>query len=156
MIDLLGPLPKTRNEDQFIIVITDRYSKLTSSVPISMTTAPYIASVMLNHCIIPYEIPNSILYDNGPQFVAELWKNTCHILGFRLKTTTAYHPQTNVQAKHYNGTISTSVITSVDTRPTGIRSFNDYVPANFASLLVSRYHASQSHRYSTATVPDSL
>ena len=32
-IDLIGPLPKTKNKQQFISVITDRYSRLTIAVP---------------------------------------------------------------------------------------------------------------------------
>ena len=104
-IDLLGPLPRTKNGNSFIAVITDRYSKLTRAIPMKETTAPFMAATLLNNWIIPYGIPNSILSDNGPQFVAEFWKTTLAILGINHKTTTSYHPQTNGQAERYNKTI---------------------------------------------------
>lgn len=49
VIDLLGPLKKTRNDNNKIIVITDWYIKLTPTAPTSETTSPYIATVMMNH-----------------------------------------------------------------------------------------------------------
>ena len=105
-MDLLGPLPMTKNGNQFILVITCRYSKLTRSIPMSKTTAPFIATSTLNHWILPYGIPESILTDNGSQFIAEFFKTVCYILGIKRKTTTAYHPQTNGQAERYNKTIA--------------------------------------------------
>lgn len=89
-IYLMGPLPKTHKENQFIIVSTDRYRKLTRTVPMSNTTATYIDSVIRNHWIIPYGIQNTILTVNGSHFVANFSKTVCHILAVRRKTTTAY------------------------------------------------------------------
>ena len=105
-MDLLGPLPKTRLGNQYVLVITDRFSKLTRAIPMAKTTAPFIAAVFLNNWIMPYGIPDTILTDNGSQFIAEFFKTVCHILGVRRKTTTAYHPQTNGQAERYNKTIA--------------------------------------------------
>lgn len=49
----------------------------------SKTTAPYVAAVILNNWIFPYGIPNTIFYDNGPQFIAEFFKTICHIFDIR-------------------------------------------------------------------------
>ena len=104
-IDLLGPFPKTKNRNQFIAVITDRYSKLTRAVPMRKTTATLMAAMFLNNWILPYGISNTIFSDNGPQFSAEFWKTICRPMGVNHKTTTSYHPQTNGQAERYNKTI---------------------------------------------------
>ena len=106
-MDLLGPLPQTRNGNQFILVITDRYSKLARAIPMNKTTAPFVAAAVLNNWIFCYGIPNTILTDNGTQFISEFFKTVCHIMGIRRKTTTAYHPQTNGQAERYNKTLAT-------------------------------------------------
>lgn len=71
-IDLLGPLLNTQNDNQYIIFITDWYIKPTHAIPMSKTTSPYTAAVMINHWILPFEISNTILSDNVPQFVIEV------------------------------------------------------------------------------------
>jgi Integrase zinc binding domain len=38
-IDILGPLPKTGHGNRFLLVMTDRFSKLTRTVPLRTTTA---------------------------------------------------------------------------------------------------------------------
>lgn len=104
-IDLVGPLPKTRNGKKHILVITDRYSKLSRATAMAQVTAPYIASVMLNTWIFPYGIPDSILTDNGPQFIADFFEHLCAILGVKRVPITAYHAQTNGQTERYNQTL---------------------------------------------------
>lgn len=117
-IALLGQLLKTRNENQFMIVIANRYSKLTHAVPMSKTTAPHTASMMLNHKIIPNEIPNNILLQNGLQFVAEFW-----ILILRRLPRTTHKPMGKPSAT-IRSSPHASVIRSVNNRPTEINSFN--------------------------------
>ena len=51
-IDLLGPLSKTRNGNKYIVVISDRYSKLTRAVIMRKTTEPFLAAVALNLSLI--------------------------------------------------------------------------------------------------------
>lgn len=104
-IDILGPLPKEKSGNKFIIVIKDRYSKLTLEVPTSSVTAPAVASTQLDSWIIPYGIPSSLLSDNGSQLTRKLFAALCDFLGTDLRTTTAYHPQTNGQMERYNKTI---------------------------------------------------
>ena len=106
-IDILGPLPRTKTGRQYVVVITDRYSKLTRAVPTAKITAPVVAAVVLEHWVIPYGIPNHILSDNGSQFVSKFFSALCAFLGAKLTTTTAYHPQTNGQTERYNKTIIT-------------------------------------------------
>jgi len=104
-MDLLGPLPRTRHGKQHVLVITDRYSKLTRTIALSKTTAPHVAQAFVDHWVMPYGIPASVLSDNGPQFVSKFMGAVCGILGVKQLTTTAYHPQTNGQTERYNKTI---------------------------------------------------
>lgn len=99
-IDVLEPLPKTRNGNQYISVITDIYSKLKLSIPMGKTTTPYMAAVLINHWIIPYGIPNIILSNNCSKFMAEFFKTICYILGVKQKMKISYHSQTNGNPKY--------------------------------------------------------
>jgi len=47
-------------------------------------------------------LPESIVLDRGPQFVAELTKELNRMLGIRTKLSTAFHPQTDGQMEQMN------------------------------------------------------
>ncbi|MEM7496351.1 MAG: integrase, partial [Myxococcota bacterium] len=65
-IDILGPLPRSKRGNKHVLVITDRYSKLTRTVAMNKITAPHVAEAFLDNWIMPYGIPNALLSDNGP------------------------------------------------------------------------------------------
>lgn len=94
-MDILGPFPRTKSGKRYILVVTDRYSKLTRSIPMNYITAPLVAASFLNNWAFPYGIPQSVLTDNGPQFIAQLFRYVCAVLGIRRIPITAYHPQSN-------------------------------------------------------------
>lgn len=68
-MDLLRPLPKTKINNDYIVVMTDCYSKSTKMTPTRATTATNVAQGFNNDWAIPYGIPEQLLTDNGPQFV---------------------------------------------------------------------------------------
>ncbi len=104
-MDLIGPLPKTSNGKRHILVITDRYSKLSRAIPMAKTTAPHVAAVFMNNWVFPYGVPKSILTDNGPQFIAEFFEFVCAVIDIKRIAITAYHAQTNGQTERYNQTL---------------------------------------------------
>jgi len=69
-VDLLGPLPRTKNHKRFILVITDRYTKTALTIPMKKTTAPHVAAAFLNNWVFLVGTPNSLLSDYGPQFIS--------------------------------------------------------------------------------------
>lgn len=104
-MDLLGPFKKTDHGSIYVLVITDRFSKLTRAIPMKSTTAPQVADAFVEHWVIPYGMPRQLLTDNGPQFIAKFFEAVCLILQVKHVTTTAYHPQANGQAERYNQTL---------------------------------------------------
>lgn len=67
--------------------------------------AAHIASLLMDHQVNLYGVPEQVLTDNGTQSISSVFKALCTILGKKHPTTTAYHPQTNEQAKQFNKTI---------------------------------------------------
>ena len=104
-MDLLGPLSKTKNGNRFILVITDRFSKFTRSIPLRTTTAASVAKAFLDHWVYAYGAPQYLLTDNGPQFIAKFFDSVCGLLGIQHYLTAFYHPQTNGKAERFNKTI---------------------------------------------------
>jgi len=44
-----------------------------------------------------HRLPESVVLDRGPQFVAELTKELNRMLGIKMRLFTAFHPQTDGQ-----------------------------------------------------------
>ena len=104
-IDLLGPLPKTRRGNLYLLVITDRFSKWTRAIAMSETTAPDVAIRFFADWCSIFGAPLMLLSVNGPQFRARMFQSFCLALGIKQLFTTPYHPNTNGQTERFNRTL---------------------------------------------------
>ena len=57
-MDILGPLPRTERGKSFLLVITDRFSKLTALVPLRTTNAYSVAIAFCEALIFKYGPPS--------------------------------------------------------------------------------------------------
>ena len=137
-IDILGPLPKTAHGNRFLLVISDRFSKLTRTIPMRTTTALAVAKAFCTHWVFAYGPPKFLLSDNGTQFTAKFFIEVCRELGIAKVFTTAYSPQTNGQVERFNRTILNALRTYVANSQTD---WDDYTAA-ITFGYNSRVHAS--------------
>ena len=70
VLDLLGPLPKSTTGHDHVLVITDRFTKFTSTIPLKSTTSQMIIDAFLTYWAYAYELSDRVLSENGPQFTA--------------------------------------------------------------------------------------
>ena len=131
-IDILGPLKRASTGDQYLLIISDRFSKLTRAIPLRSITALSVAKAFVNNWVVPYGAPATLLSDNGSQFTSKLFTMICSELKIRNAFTTAYHPQTNGQVERYNRTILAGLRAFVAEHP---RSWPHY-----AQLLTYAYN----------------
>ena len=108
-MDLLGPFLKTPRGNTHILVITDRYSKLTRTVPMAKTDAYSVAVAFTQNWVFTYGPPRSVLTDNGPPFSSKFLQTVCIALGVRNLFTTTYNPKANGQAERYNRTLAAAL-----------------------------------------------
>ena len=104
-IDILGPLTKSKKGMRYMLVITDRFTKLTQVVPLKGITALTVAKGFVEHWVFKYGPPKDLISDNGSQFASKLFRRVCQLLGIVNIFTSTYHPQTNGQVERYNRTI---------------------------------------------------
>jgi hypothetical protein len=108
-IDILGPLPKTNHGNRFLLVMTDRFAKLTRTVPLRSTSAYVVSKAFCDHWVSTYGPPCHVLTDNVPQFASKFFLATFRELGIEKVFSSAYHPQTNGQVERFNMTILNSL-----------------------------------------------
>ena len=145
-IDILGPLPRTRKKNRYLLVISDRFTKLTQVVALPRINAYTVAVAFCESWVFKYGAPKQLLSDNGKQFVAKLFQAVCKILGVSNVFTATYHPQTNGQVERYNRTILAMLRNYVNEHQ------NDW--DHYAGALTYAYN-SHVHR-TTGTTPFSL
>lgn len=76
---------------------------MSSTVP--EVTARIVAAVVLEHGVVSYRIPITILTDNRPQFVAKIFAAPCASMSTKVVTTVGLYPQTNGKVERFNKTL---------------------------------------------------
>ena len=90
--DLLGELPHKPRGNRHLLVLTDRYSKLTRTVQLKRTTAETVAQAFISHLVFVYGAPVKLLSDNGGQFNSRVLLAVCKILSIESVFIMPYHP----------------------------------------------------------------
>ena len=107
-VDLVGPLPLSKGCTHLLTII-DRFTRWPEAIPISDTSTPQIAKVLIANWIARFGMPIDITSDRSPQFTSQLWSSFAELLGTKLHHTTAYHPQANGLVEHFHRQLKTSL-----------------------------------------------
>jgi transposase InsO family protein len=95
--------PKDRHGFDNVMVVVDRLSKRSISIPCQKTiSALETARLFILHIYRWKGPPDTIISDRGGQFVSAFWMEFCKIIGAKLKLSTAHHPQTDGQTEIVN------------------------------------------------------
>ena len=103
-MDLLGPLTTSRGGQKHVLVICDRFTKLKRAIPLRNATALTVSSAFIDPWVAAHGIPDSVLTDNGPQFVSVYYQGILGFLGIASNNTSLYHLQNNGQVERYDCT----------------------------------------------------
>ncbi|GFV14916.1 uncharacterized protein K02A2.6 [Trichonephila clavipes] len=96
-LDLLGPYPASRPERyKFILVISDHFTKWCELIPLRKASAQAIANAFFDNYIARYGAPISLISDNGPQFISDVFEHLSHRLDIKHMKTVTYRPQSNL------------------------------------------------------------
>ena len=86
-----------------VMTVVDSISKRVHFVPTHiMVTVEGVAKLFLHHVWKLHGLPKHVVSDRGPQFMASFTKKLYRLLGIRLFSSTAWHPQTDRQTECIN------------------------------------------------------
>jgi len=101
-VDFIVELPDSHGFNATMVVV-DSVSKRSHFIPThTMITALGSARLYLQNVWKLHGLPNSMLSDRGPQFMAEFMHKLYHLLGITISSSTAYHPQSDGQTECVN------------------------------------------------------
>jgi len=101
-VDFMVELLESSGHDT-VMTIVDSVSKRVHFVPMHTTvTAEGAARLFFHHVWKLHGLPKRVVSDRGPQFIASFTKKLYRLLGIRLSSSTAWHPQTDGQIERVN------------------------------------------------------
>jgi len=143
-MDLIGPLPKSKQGHVYALVIQDYFTKWPEVIPLKDVTTKSVAGALLL-VILMWGPPAELLSNQGPEFVISTWGSPAELLsyqgpefvaelnpkllrqwGIKRQYATAYHPQTNRQVEWFNRTLKTIIAKFVNGRQDN---WDVYLPA---------------------------
>ncbi|CAG2196726.1 unnamed protein product [Mytilus edulis] len=104
-MDLLGPLPQSRQGNKYILIVSDYFTRWIEAYPIPDIHAHTICRVFIAEFISRYEIPRQIHTDRGTQFTSQLFKEICDTFRIDKTFTTSLHPQSDGLVERFNRTV---------------------------------------------------
>ncbi|CAF1458242.1 unnamed protein product [Rotaria sordida] len=115
-IDYCGPLKRTPRENQYVLVITDYFTRHVTAVALPNCTAETTAQALFNEYFCKYGVPAVILSDQGSHFRNQLMENIKVLIGYNHSYSTPYHPQTNGIVERFNATFIPQIAKLQDTQ----------------------------------------
>lgn len=111
-VDLMGPFPKSKKGNIFLLVVVDYFTKWIELFPLRDSKTPRICQILKDEIFNRWGVPKYLLSDRGPQFLSQLLIDLCRSWGVTQKLTTSYHPQTNL-TERVNRTLKTMMASYV-------------------------------------------
>lgn len=100
-IDSMGPFQADENDNTYIIVVIDCFTRWVELYPAKDATAQSAATALLDHAG-RYGVPHQILSDNGPQYVNNIISELIKLIGIEHVTTIAYSHEENAIVERAN------------------------------------------------------
>ena len=104
VIDLVGPLPRSKRGNQYILSIMDRMSRYPEAVPIRNGRAQTVVNHLVQY-FTHFGLPKRIQSDNGSNFTSKHFKEWVRTFGIEHKTSTPYHPESQGVVERFHQTL---------------------------------------------------
>ena len=108
-VDLVGPLPLTPQNNKWILVYTDHFTRWHDALPLPDATAPVVADALDSFVFCYFGLPEELHSDRGTQFESDLMTELCTLWRISKTQTSPYHPQSNGVVERGNRALGDSL-----------------------------------------------
>ena len=101
----MRPLWQGKKQLKFLLIAIDYFTKWVEVEALATITKAKVRSFVWKNIVCRFEIPQTIISDNGHQFNNQGFKSFCSSLSIKNKYSSPRHPQANGQTKVTNQTL---------------------------------------------------
>jgi hypothetical protein len=117
-MDMIGKInPPSSKGHQFILAITDYFTKWVEAVPMKSVASKDVIQFVKEHVIHRFGIPQTITTDGGSVFISEEFKKFAADMGIKLIRSSPYYAQANGQAEASNQSLIKLIKRKIDEYP---------------------------------------
>ncbi len=127
-IDIVGPMPRTREGNRYILVATDYATRYAIVEPCADKSSATVAKFIANRLIGQFGTPAKLLSDKGAEFLSRSVSRLLQMQGMAHLRTSGYHPQCNGLTERFNGTLGRMLRMFVE--PEGYNNWDNFVFSN--------------------------
>lgn len=105
-MDILGPFPRTKRGNRYVLVVADYFTKWPEVVAIPNQEAQTVAAALVEQVICRHGVPYEVHTDQGRNFESRLLQEVINLLGMRRTRSTPLHPQSGGLVERLNRTLT--------------------------------------------------
>ena len=110
LVDCVGPLPKTRSGNQYLLTIMCTSTRFPEAIPLRNTKTPNIVKALIIFFTL-VGLPKAIQSDQGSNFLSGIFQQVMYELDIKQYTSSAYHPQSQGALKRFHQTLKSMIRT---------------------------------------------
>ncbi|PWI46234.1 hypothetical protein CEE45_17880, partial [Candidatus Heimdallarchaeota archaeon B3_Heim] len=110
IIDCVGPLPKTRSGNEYLLTIMCASTRFPWAIPLRNITTHAICKALIKFFTL-VGLPRSIQSDQGTNFMSRTFQQVMYQLDIKQHTSSAYHPESQGALERFHQTLKTMMKT---------------------------------------------
>ena len=108
IIDCVGPLPKARSGNQYLLTIMCSATRFPEAIPLRNIKANTVAKALIKFFTM-VGLPEEIQSDRGSNFTSGLMQQVVYELGVKQILSSAYHPESQGALERFHSTLKTMI-----------------------------------------------
>ncbi|XP_067685776.1 uncharacterized protein [Haliotis asinina] len=104
LIDIVGPLPKTSQGNQYLLTIMCLNTRFPEAIPLRKVTAAVVTKALIKYFTMT-GLPNEIQSDQGSNFMSNLFRQVMLLLEIHQVRSSAYHPESQGALERFHQTL---------------------------------------------------
>lgn len=104
LVDCVGPLPRTRAGNQFLLTIMCLSTRFPEAIPLRRVTTANITKAPIKF-FTTFGLPKTVQTDQGTNFLSRAFKQTLASLGVSHSVSSAYHPESQGALERWHQTL---------------------------------------------------
>uniref|UniRef100_A0A9J7X6G8 Integrase catalytic domain-containing protein n=1 Tax=Cyprinus carpio carpio TaxID=630221 RepID=A0A9J7X6G8_CYPCA len=104
IVDCVGPLPKTKSGNQFVLTIMCSATHYPEAIPLRTITAKAVIKSLIKF-FSTFGLPKFVQTDQGTNFLSKLFKQVLSSLNIKHRVSSPYHPKSQGALERFHQTM---------------------------------------------------